>query len=322
MTNDVEIMMQRSVKKTVLELCAGGGGQFLGLEQAGFDCVGAVEIEESYCKTLKHNRPNLNVINDDLKTFNASNFSGVDLVAGGVPCPPFSVAGKQLGKNDERDLFPYALKIIKTVSPKAVLLENVAGLSSNKFKDYRSNILKKLEKMGYSSDWKILNASNFGVPQLRPRFLLVAVKNELKECFKWPEPISDRISVGEALVDLMAENKWRGAIKWSERANNVAPTLVGGSKKHGGPDLGPTRAREQWKLLGVDGRGIADSAPDYKFPLNGLPKLTIRMTARVQGFPDSWVFPTGKTLAYRQIGNAFPPAVASAVGRQILKAIG
>lgn len=308
-------------KKTVLELCAGGGGQFLGLEEAGFECVGAVEIEEEYCRTLKHNRPELNVLNDDLKHFNAKSFLGVDLVAGGVPCPPFSIAGKQLGQQDDRDLFPYALKIIRQANPKAVLLENVRGLASMKFESYRKNIQQKMTKMGYWSDWKILNASDFGVPQLRPRFVLVGVKNELKNYFEWPEPLSKKITVGEALFDLMSEKGWTGVHKWSKKANDVAPTLVGGSKKHGGPDLGPTRARQQWKNLGVDGLGIADSAPEIKFPEDGLPRLTVRMAARIQGFPDSWHFPGRKTSSYRQIGNAFPPAVAKAVSLQILKVI-
>lgn len=308
-------------RKTVLELCAGGGGQFLGLEQAGFDCVGAVEIEEEYCRTLKHNRPDLNVLNSDLKQFDAKNFLGVDLVAGGVPCPPFSIAGKQLGQADDRDLFPYALKIVEQASPKAVLLENVPGLASVKFLGYRKNIQDKLDNMGYWSDWKILNASDFAVPQLRPRFILVAIKNELKDSFAWPKPLLNKTTVGEALFDLMSANGWAGAHKWSKKANNVGPTLVGGSKKHGGPDLGPTRARQQWKNLGVDGLGIADSAPEIKFPKDGLPRLTVRMAARIQGFPDSWHFPGRKTASYRQIGNAFPPAVAKAVSLQLIKAI-
>ena len=308
-------------KKTVLELCAGGGGQFLGLEQAGFECVGAVEIEEEYCKTLVYNRPGLNVINYDLKHFDAKGFEGVDLVAGGVPCPPFSIAGKQLGQQDERDLFPYALKIVKQTNPKAVLLENVRGLASSKFESYRQNIQEKLLGMGYWSEWQILNASDFGVPQLRPRFILVAIKQRLKNLFKWPKPNPDKLTVGEALIDLMSEKGWIGADKWAKKANQVSPTLVGGSKKHGGPDLGPTRARMQWKNLGVDGLGIADSAPEVSFPVYGLPRLTVRMTARIQGFPDSWHFPGRKTVAYRQIGNAFPPAVAQAVGYQIKKVI-
>lgn len=308
-------------KKTVLELCAGGGGQFLGLEQAGFECVGAIEIEEAYCKTLTYNRPELNVINSDLKSFDAKRFLGVDLVAGGVPCPPFSIAGKQLGQEDDRDLFPYALKVVEQTEPKAVLLENVPGLASTKFETYRENIQKKLLRMGYWSEWRILNACDFGVPQLRPRFILVAVKQNLKTFFKWPKPLSARLTVGEALVDLMSEKGWVGATGWSKRANNVSPTLVGGSKKHGGPDLGPTRARMQWKSLGVDGLGIADSAPEVEFPILGLPRLTVRMAARIQGFPDSWHFPARKTSSYRQIGNAFPPAVAKAVSTEIRTAI-
>ncbi|NMB48186.1 DNA cytosine methyltransferase [Candidatus Kuenenbacteria bacterium] len=317
----MKIKKVNNKKKTVLELCAGGGGQFLGLEAAGFDCVGAVEIEEEYCRTLNFNRPGLNVINYDLKHFNAKGFYGVDLVAGGVPCPPFSIAGKQLGQDDDRDLFPYALKIVKQADPKAVLLENVPGLSSAKFETYRKSIQLKLAQMGYWSDWKILNASDFGVPQLRPRFILVAIKSELKNIFEWPRPISKKLTVGEALFDLMAEKGWAGVHNWSKKANDVGPTLVGGSKKHGGPDLGPTRSRQQWKNLGVDGMGIADSAPELKFPKDGHPRLTVRMTARIQGFPDSWYFPGRKTSSYRQIGNAFPPAVAKAVSLQILNAI-
>src|SRR3989339_1475438 len=181
-------------KKTVLELCAGGGGQFLGLEAAGFECVGAVEIETEYCRTLNHNRPKLNVINADVKHFDAKSFIGVDLVAGGVPCPPFSIAGKQLGQEDDRDLFPYALKVVEQAKPKAVLLENVPGLAAIKFESYRKNIQQKLTEMGYWSDWKILNASDFGVPQLRPRFILVAIKNEFKRCFEWPMPFLKRIT--------------------------------------------------------------------------------------------------------------------------------
>lgn len=312
---------QDKCKKTVLELCAGGGGQFLGLEKAGFDCVGAIEIEENYCYTLKYNRPKLNVLNHDLKHFNAKEFLGVDLVAGGVPCPPFSIAGKQLGQEDNRDLFPSALKIIKQTDPKAVLLENVPGLAAAKFEVYRKEIRQQLTEMGYWSDWKILNASDYGVPQLRPRFILVAIKDKMKNYFNWPSPILNIITVGEALFDLMSEKGWPGSQKWARKANDIAPTLVGGSKKHGGPDLGPTRARQQWMKLGVDGLGIANSAPGKEFPENGLPRLTIRMAARIQGFPDSWHFPGSKTSSYRQIGNAFPPAVANAVGTQIINAL-
>lgn len=103
--------------------------------------------------------------------------------------------------------------------------------------------------------------------------------------------------------------------KWAKGANKIAPTLVGGSKKHGGPDLGPVRARNAWTELGVDGRGVANTAPERDF--EGMPRLTSRMMARIQGFPDTWIFGEKKTAACRMIGNAFPPPVAKAVGEKI-----
>lgn len=310
-----------TMKPTVFEICAGGGGQALGLEAAGFEMAAAVEIEGHYCNTLRINRPQWKVIQADVREIDGTQFSGVDLFAGGVPCPPFSVAGKQLGKNDERDLFPEALRLIEEINPTAVLLENVPGFASQKFDGYRSSLLSKLRKLGYVPDWRILHASNFGVPQLRPRFVLVAVKKEYADGFCWPEAVSTPVTVGNALFDLMSERGWKGAAAWSAKANTIAPTLVGGSLKHGGPDLGPTRARRQWELLGVDGLGIADAAPDKSFPVNKMPRLTVRMAARIQGFPDKWRFAGKKTSAYRQIGNAFPPPVAHAVGLAIMAAL-
>jgi DNA (cytosine-5)-methyltransferase 1 len=306
---------------TVLELCTGGGGQALGLEMAGFDCVGAVENDAHACDTLRQNRPKWSVRHLDIQTVSGREFRGVDLVAAGVPCPPFSVAGKQLGADDERDLFPEALRIIEGAQPAAVMLENVAGFAASKFSDYRTELFRKLHRLGYRAEWQMLNASDFGVPQLRPRFVLVGLKEKYFSNFEWPLPTLPGATVGTMLQDLMAENGWPGTLKWVNRANGIAPTVVGGSKKHGGPDLGPTRAKEQWKRLGVDGMGIADAAPNSDFPVDALPRLTVRMVARLQSFPDEWNFSGRKTAAYRQVGNAFPPLVAKAVGSSIFAAL-
>ena len=303
-----------------LELCAGAGGQALGLEEAGFEHAGLVEIDKNCCATLRANRPHWNVIEQDLRTFDGTPYRGVDLVAGGLPCPPFSVAGKQLGRNDERNLFPDAIRIIEGCRPRAVMIENVRGLLDAVFEDYRNHVGRQLDKLGYHPEWRLFNAADFGVPQLRPRVLFVAIRKNLVDSFAWPLPgFVMPPTVGEVLFDLMSESGWKGAKEWRKRANEIAPTIVGGSRRHGGPDLGPTRARMAWASLGVDGKGIWDSAPGPDFV--GMPRLTVRMVARLQGFPDDWQFVGRKTSAYRQVGNAFPSPVARAVGEQIRKCL-
>lgn len=300
-----------------VEICAGAGGQALGLERAGFEPQALVEIEKPCCATLRENRPNWNVIEGDIKEFDGTHFSNVDLLAGGVPCPPFSKAGKQLGKNDERDLFPEALRLVNEIKPRAVMLENVRGFLDAIFEDYRLNLKKQLEKMGYKAEWRLLNASDYGVSQLRPRVVIVAIRKDVSELFSWPQSNGcNPLTVGELLKKQMSVNGWKGVNQWARQADDVAPTIVGGSKKHGGPDLGPTRSKKAWATLGVDGMGIAYDPPEKDFV--GMPRLTVEMVARIQGFPVDWHFTGKKTPAYRQVGNAFPPPVAQAVATEIL----
>lgn len=306
-------------KYCAIELCAGAGGQALGLEMAGFSHSALVEIDADCCRTLRHNRPEWTVLEQDVRTFDGTDFKAVDLLAGGLPCPPFSVAGKQLGHKDERNLFDDALRLVREIEPKAVLIENVRGFLSESFADYRNHLSNQFQSLGYSLDIFRVNASDFGVSQLRPRVVIVAFKNEIWPFFKPPVPSTAQPpSVGELLGDLMAAEGWKHSKKWVAGANSIAPTIVGGSKKHGGPDLGPTRAREAWRKLGVNGSSIAPSAPERDF--EGDPRLTVRMVARVQGFPDSWHFTGKKTAAYRQVGNAFPAPVAAAFGQAIIQA--
>lgn len=306
---------------TSVEICSGAGGQALGLHEAGFAHRALVEMDKYACATLRANHPEWNVAEDNLNEWTPpQNLGDVDLLAGGVPCPPFSKAGRQLGADDERDLFPRALELAEILRPRAVMLENVRGLLDPVFADYRAGVDRRLRDLDYKPYWRLLHASDYGVPQLRPRVVLVAIRTGLDE-FEWPKAKEKPAqTVGEALKDLMAANGWEGTDDWVRKANAIAPTLVGGSKKHGGPDLGPSRARQAWLSLGVDGRTIAEDAPMPGFA--GLPRLTVRMAARIQGFPDGWEFVGRKTNAYRQVGNAFPPPVAQAVGEQIKKAIG
>jgi DNA (cytosine-5)-methyltransferase 1 len=305
---------------TSIEFCAGAGGQALGLELAGFRHRLLVDNDPDCVRTLRLNRPEWAVEHSDIRNVSAASFRNVDLLAAGLPCPPFSVAGRQLGENDERNLFPDALRLVYESQPKFVLIENVRGFLDPAFADYRTFLRRQFENLGYCVDWKLLNASNFGVSQLRPRVAIVAARRDYWQYFSFPAPQDQEPpTVGTLLGDLMGANGWAGVDAWRQTACGIAPTIVGGSKKHGGPDLGPTRARKAWEKLGVNGSTIAEDAPLRDF--DGQPRLTNRMVARLQGFPDTWKFHGRKTTSHRQIGNAFPPPVARAIGMQIRSAL-
>ncbi|MFI1165299.1 DNA cytosine methyltransferase [Streptomyces sp. NPDC020801] len=312
---------------SAVEICAGAGGQSLGLELAGFDHALAVELDENAVNTLRENR-DWKVVHGDVADeglWSPNDYVEIDLLAGGVPCPPFSIAGKQLGATDERDLFAWAVELAGKMRPRALLLENVRGLSMPRFSAYRQHVKDRLRDLGYWSDWQLFHANDYGVPQLRPRFVLVAMRHEDAQWFEWPEKTPTQDTVGTALHQMMAVEGWRGADAWAKKANDIAPTIVGGSKKHGGADLGPTRAKAAWRNLGVDAMGVADGPPDASTPVNFLPKLTTDMVARIQGWGKAreyqWNFTGRKTTRYRQIGNAFPPPVARAIGASIANAL-
>ncbi|MFI7316207.1 DNA cytosine methyltransferase [Streptomyces venezuelae] len=312
-------------RRACIELCAGAGGQALGLERAGFGHEALIELDADACLTLRTNRPDWNVLRADVRALGATSVDGIrhsDLLAAGVPCPPFSLAGHQLGADDERDLFPHVLSLVAAIRPRAVLIENVKGLLQEKFSSYRTRIIHVLQGLGYTAEWRLLYARDFGVPQLRPRSVLVALEPRTFGHFQWPEGglvPDDSMVVGSVLRESMASRGWELADLWAEQAQKIAPTLCGGSKKHGGPDLGPTRAREAWAKLGINGSGVADVPPA---PGDLLPvKLTVSQMALLQGFPPEWKFEGGKTSMYRQVGNAFPPPVAQAVGREIVNAL-
>ncbi|MEE1831371.1 DNA cytosine methyltransferase [Streptomyces sp. SP17KL33] len=373
---------------TSIEICAGAGGQAIGLHQAGFGHLALVEIDSYAVGTLDANlkkqeswaweRDHCDLLSADVTTFDPAEDleksgkllaeRGLDLLAGGVPCPPFSHAGKQLGRDDERDLFPRMLQLVELLKPRAVMIENVRGIMDPKFSDYRDFIKARLQGgsyrdeggqlvtdrgLGYTvSKWDILEASDFGVPQLRPRAILVAFRDDVIEDIKyeWPTATHEEpVSVAERLQPSMLEryepyfdseyaktareayNRWLGKAQKRDaelkgKGGGIAPTLVGGSKKHGGADLGPSRAKAAWKLLGVSGMGVANDIATCRerktegrdlFRPEG-PMLTVKQAAIIQGFPSEWEFSGGKTAQYRQVGNAFPPPVAKAVGESII----
>lgn len=338
-----------------VEICAGAGGQAVGLHNAGFSHRALIEVDPHAAQTLRYNTekqgwPGCEVLEEDLTAFGAADLEkrigkkktkDLALISGGVPCPPFSMAGKRLGADDERDLFPAMLNMVEQIRPRAVMIENVRGLLDEQFRVYRDQIKSRLESLEYTVlCWKLLEARDFGVPQLRPRSILVAMKKSDAPYFNEPSGVRKETTVADALEESMrqrfsaAETRTReeadeAFAQWLAKAktrNTVAPTLVGGSKKHGGADLGPTRAKRAWEELGVDAHGVAEPLGQTKDEERDLfgprgPKLTVAQAALIQGFPEQWKFIGRKTAAYRQVGNAFPPPVAQAVGEAIFEAL-
>lgn len=304
-----------------LEVCAGAGGMALGLEAAGWKHSTLLDNDEWACATLRHNRPEWNVIQADIATLDGRAFDGIDLFAGGLPCPPFSQAGKQLGPEDERDLFPEGLRLISECRPKAVMIENVYGFMFKKFDSHREAFIDDLESLGYLAFERILTATDYGVPQKRRRYILVALRPQYAEGFAWPEKQARPPSVGEAVKDIIASGGWEGAEAWAAKAKRFAPTILGGSKNSKSPALGPTSTRREWERLGFNSKSIANMPPGANFPLDGAPRVTLKVLARLQGFPDHWTFLGNRNAKWQQIGNALPAPLAEAVGRSILAAL-
>jgi DNA (cytosine-5)-methyltransferase 1 len=202
--------------------------------------------------------------------------------------------------------------MIQAVRPRIIVFDNVKGLLGTRFDAYRSQMLLGLSRLGYESSFRLVNAADFGVPQSRPIVIMVGVRDVSLSSFRWPEPCTHAsITVGETLHALMSSRGWHGADQWRHRADSIAPAIVGGSRKHGGPDLGPSRTKKAWEQLGVNGLSLANDAPGPNF--TGSPRLTLQMVAALQGFPNDWRFCGGKTDVYRQIAQALPPSVSRAI---------
>jgi DNA (cytosine-5)-methyltransferase 1 len=319
---------------TCLEMCAGGGGQALGLEQAGFTHTGLVETDPDCCDTLIRNRPHWPVLQGDISRLPDGWLQPADLVAGGLPCTPHTRGGRQLGVADERHLWDAALRIITAVRPRAVMLETSNAILTSRFDNERDRTTGGLLDLGYRLRWDEVDCSRHSVPQRRRRAVLIGIAVRGTGPLPWPEPSYPGIplTVGAVLYPMAAAYGWEGARYWAGRARDAAPTVVGGSRKHGGPDLGASQGKEAWRRLGIDPMGIADGppGPDGTYPRGrgrtgnanetGL-MLTTEMAARLQGFPPDWQFCGTKTARYRQVGNAFPPPAARALGQAIAKAL-
>ncbi|GGP57921.1 DUF6339 family protein [Streptomyces calvus] len=311
---------------TSVEICAGAGGQALGLEAAGFDPVVLIDSKADACFTIDRNRPAWDIICMDILEFEPEarpEVMGVDLLSGGLPRVKSLATVGRAEDTEERRVLRRAIELACKIRPRAVLFENVPDLvESPDFATDRAWMETELGNAGFRSSWKVLNAADFGVPQNRRSGFLVALQDAVFPAFSWPDPSGvPAPTVGQVLGPSMASRNWSGADRWAVNADRVAPALVGGSDRRGGADLGPTGSKKAWAALGVNGNSLGDEPPGADFPADELVKLTVSQAAMIQSFPSEWAFSGGKTSRYRQVGHAMPPPLATALGRALAAAL-
>ncbi|MFD7688345.1 DNA cytosine methyltransferase [Streptomyces sp. NPDC059781] len=315
-----------------VDVCAGAGGLASGLESAGFSPALLLDNKSQACETLLANRPQWNVVCEDLIDFLPEEHPevlDVDLLSAGLPRVKASAAVGRGDSEPELRLLKAAVYLVHAVQPRALLLENLPALvDSPVYADVRSFIEDELTHLGYGCHWFVLNAADFAVPQERLQGVLVALREPWFHAFAPPSrTVSEHVSAGRALRHSMGARGWPEADAWADQARSVAPTVVGGSDNRGGPDLGPSGTKRAWARMGVNAGAFADEVPgpDYVWPRSSdvaeMLKITVDQAAVLQAFPPEWRITGRKTARYRQIGHATPPPVGRALGRAISAAL-
>lgn len=324
--------IQPPYRLTSLEICAGAGGQALGLHAGGFDALALYERNPAAAETLVANRWFGPVQCADVTEVDFRPHRGnVDLVAGGVPCQPHSSMGNQRGRHDERDLFLEAVRLVDEVQPRAFFFENVKGFGFRDNSDYRADLYRKFADLGYQSQLFSINGSDYGLAQLRPRVAFVGFRDVPIQRFQMPPKFPEwEPTVGAALLDLVSANGWLQAEEWAKNhANRRGSTIVGGSEQSGRLAFSSNLRKDDWIEMKIDPFGIGEAAPGPDHRLEDLFPLTLEMGARLQGFPDGWKFigageersDKDRKTKTRQIANALPPIMAHAVGLAIYTAL-
>lgn len=324
-----------------IELFAGAGGLAVGLEKSGIKCLALNEIDHWAAETLRRNRPDWNVIEDDVRNISFNNFSGIaDIVTGGFPCQAFSYAGKKLGFNDARGtLFYEFARVVKETMPPICVAENVRGLLNHENGKTIEGMVSVLDEIGYNVlPPRLLKAIFYKVPQKRERVLIVGIRKDYnKNLFEFPKPykkiynLRDALKKGELyncdvpfsqgqkypkkkkeILDLVPEGGY-----WRDLPHKIQKEYMGGSFYLGGGKTGMAR-RMSWDEPSL----TLTCSPAQKQTERCHPEETrpfaIREYARIQTFPDEWKFAGSISQQYKQIGNAVPVNLAKEIGYSII----
>ena len=329
---------------TSIELFAGAGGLALGVEKAGFNTLGLIEFDKDAADTLKKNRPNWNVINDDIANISCLDLEKyfsikkgeLDLLSGGAPCQAFSYAGKRLGLEDARGtLFYHYALFLEKLQPKMFLFENVRGLLTHDHGKTYSTMLDIFTRAGYTIDKQVLNAWNYGVPQKRERLITIGIRNDLvgKTEYRFPKAHSYKPVLRDVLLDCPDGP----GVPYGEKKRKIFELVPAGGYWR---DIDPAVAKEYMKSCwdmeggrtGILRRMSMDepsltvlTSPSQKqtercHPLEARP-FTVRENARCQTFPDDWEFCGNVSSQYKQVGNAVPVNLAYDIAKEIANSI-
>lgn len=325
----------------VLELFAGAGGLAIGLEKAGIKCVALNEIDKWACKTLRENRPNWNVLEGDIKSFDFTKYKDeIDIVTGGFPCQSFSYAGKRLGLDDARGtLFYEFARVVKEVNPPICLGENVKGLLSHDKGKTIQGMISILDEIGYNVvPVKVLKAIYYNVPQKRERVILVGIRKDIDVKYNYPKQhtkiynLIDALKKGDlydcdvpksegskypehkkAVLDLVPPKGY-----WRNLPLDIQKEYMGKSFYLGGGKTGIAR-RIAWDEPSLTLTcSPAQKQTERCHPEETRP-FTVREYARIQTFPDDWKFIGSVSQQYKQIGNAVPCNLGQEVGYSVVK---
>lgn len=328
---------------SAIDLFSGAGGLSLGLKRAGWSVAAAVEFDDSASSTHALNFPETEHFTCDVKKIDFAKFFGIDLIAGGPPCQPFSVSGKRLGAFDVRDMVPEFVRAVREARPRAFLMENVAGLAGSKFNEYLSEQVFALHSLGYVVFSKVLCAADFGVAQKRNRLFLIGVRSDQSgKTFEFPHPTHGiglsqaQISVADALVDVPDDVPNRAKIVFCKNPvlrkspfagmmfngkgrpldhnglGHTIPASAGGNRTHILDPMGIVKQYHSELMAGKKPRSGE---------LKDVRRLTVRESARIQSFPDSFEFLGRQSSRYSQVGNAVPPILAACVAKEVMAAL-
>ncbi len=325
---------------TTIELFAGAGGLALGVEQAGFNTIGLVEVDKDACETLKRNRPNWHVICDDIANVSGQDLEKMfgikkkelDLLSGGAPCQSFSYAGKRLGLEDARGtLFYHYAVFLEKLQPKMFLFENVRGLLTHDGGKTYKTILQIFQNAGYEIQKDVLNAWDYGVAQKRERLITIGIRNDLVEKIKFSFP--EKHEYRPVLRDVLKNVPESIGVPYGETKRQIFEMVPpGGYWRDIDPEIAKAYMKSCWNMeggrTGILRRMSMDepsltvlTSPSQKqtercHPLEARP-FTVRENARCQSFPDEWQFCGSVMSQYKQVGNAVPVNLAYEVAKKI-----